>query len=117
MTTTPTTTARIVAAGLDRVTAAICAVPTSATHDVREHSCRADRLHVLYARRARWWAVLERAAATDPTIPLVYVRAVVHARCTADQQATEWAMTADRWLDHARGLDAAGTAVVRGVSA
>ena len=115
MTTTPT--ARLVAAGLDRVTAAICAVPTSATRDPREHSRRADRLHILYARRARWWAVLERAATTDPTIPLVYLRAVVHARCTADQQATEWAMTADRWLDHARALDVAGTARVRSVAA
>ena len=115
-----TSTTRAVAAGLDRVTAAIHAVPYAETRDPREHARRADRLHVLYARRARWWSVLERAASTDPSIPTVFVHAVILARCVADQHATDYAVTADRWIDHARATETAGAGraePVRGVSA
>ncbi len=119
--TAPSDTARIVAAGLDRTTAAIHAVPYSATRDAREHARRAERLHRLYARRARWWAVLERAATADSAIPTVYVQAVIYARCAADQQAADWAASAERWTERActdaTGACTAGTELVRGVSA
>lgn len=91
--------ARLVAAGLDRTTAAIHAVPTGATDDTEKHTRRAERLHQLYTRRARWWAVLERAGATDHKVPTVYLRAVVQARCVAEIHAADWAAIAERWID------------------
>jgi hypothetical protein len=117
MTTTENNrTSRIVAAGLDRVTAAIHAVPYTETRDAGEHARRAERLHRLYTRRARWWAVLERAATADSAIPTVYVQAVIYARCAADHTATDWATSAEQWTDRARRAEA-GAELVRGVSA
>lgn len=44
----------------------------------------------LYAREARWWAVLARATVADHTIPLVYIAAVGAAQSAAQHHAEEW---------------------------
>lgn len=44
----------------------------------------------LYAREARWWAVLSRATVADYRIPLVYISAVGAAQAAARRHAEEW---------------------------
>lgn len=44
----------------------------------------------LYTRRARWWAVLDRATAADHAVHSVYMRAVMLACCEANRDARHW---------------------------
>ena len=53
----------------------------------------------LYAREARWWAVLSRATVADHAIPLVYIAAVNAAHTGARHAADDWARSA---TEHAR---------------
>ena len=44
----------------------------------------------LYTRRARWWAVLDRATLADRCVHTVYMRAVLAATCDAERDARYW---------------------------
>ena len=44
----------------------------------------------LYTRRARWWAVLDRATRADHGVHTVYIRAVLLACSEADRDAWHW---------------------------
>lgn len=95
--TTVVPATRLVTAGLDRTTEAIRRVGAERPHDPRDHADRADRLSALHARRARWWAVLERVAVADADLPIVYVRAIVDARGSAESDARFWRDSAEDW--------------------
>ena len=88
---------RLVEAGLRRVTDAIADTAPAPAGNLHAHAARARRLAGLHARRARWFAVLERDTVRQHHIPLVYVHAVVDAGCAADREARFWADTADDW--------------------
>lgn len=88
---------RLVEAGLRRVTDAIADTAPAPAGDLHAHAGRARRLSGLHARRARWFAVLERDTVRQHHIPLVYVQAVVEAGCSADREARFWADTAADW--------------------
>lgn len=45
---------------------------------------------LLYTRRARWWAILDRATLLDHTIHSIYYRAVLAAWCNAETTAEQW---------------------------
>lgn len=88
---------RLVEAGLRRVTDAIRDTVPAPVGDLHAHAARSRRLSKLYARRARWFAVLERDTIRQHHIPLVYVQAVVDAGCSANREARFWADTAADW--------------------
>ena len=88
---------RLVEAGLRRVADAIRDIAPAPGGDLHAHAARAHRLSALHARRARWFAVLERDSVRQHHIPLVYIQAVVDAGCAADREARFWADTAADW--------------------
>lgn len=99
-TTDPATVApvsRLVRVGLARVTAAIGTVGEPPRGDAPAHAVRARRLADLHTRRARWWAVLERDTVRHHDVPLVFIEAVVIARCAAEREVRFWSDTAADW--------------------
>ena len=88
-------------AGLDRVATAIHQTSALRPGDDLAHAARARRLAELHARRARWWAVLQRATIADFDIPRVYLTAVAIAQHSAADQARFWTESADDWTARA----------------
>ncbi|SFO37798.1 hypothetical protein SAMN05216207_104915 [Pseudonocardia ammonioxydans] len=88
---------RLVQAGLRRISRAIIGLAAAPAGDSLGHAARARRLAELHARRARWWAVLERDTARHLDVPLVFVEAVVIARCDAEREVRFWSETAEDW--------------------
>lgn len=88
---------RLVHHGLNRAATAIGQTSALRPRDDLGHAARARRLGELHARRARWWAVLERATITDVDIPAVYVTAVAIAFADAEESARFWRDTAEDW--------------------
>ena len=87
----------LVEAGLRRVTDAIADTAPAPVGDPHAHAARSRRLAGLHARRARWFAVLERDTVRQHHIPLVYVQAVIAAVCSAERESRFWADTAADW--------------------
>lgn len=102
----------LVSAGLARSAALRRAVATPVPSDALGHAVRAERLAEIYAREARWWAVLERHLYSPAsTVPLVYGDAVIIARLALRDDARFWAETASDWWARAEQRptsDAAG---------
>jgi hypothetical protein len=102
----------IVAAGLARSAVLRRAVATPVPGDAFGHAVRAERLAEIYAREARWWAVLERHIYSPAsTVPLIYGDAVIIARLALCDDARFWAETAADWRARAERRptsDAAG---------
>jgi hypothetical protein len=102
----------LVDAGLSRIAFAIGVLLDTDPRDPRAYAARAHRLAVLFERRARWWAVLQRHTFTGScTVPMIYGTAVIAARRTATDDARFWAETANDWWARAERRptsDAAG---------
>ncbi|MEQ3550917.1 hypothetical protein WIS52_10570 [Pseudonocardia nematodicida] len=92
---------RLVQAGLGRVSKAILDIGPARAGDAAGHAARAHRLAELYARRARWWGVLERDTVRRHDTPAVFIEAVVVARCAAEREVRFWADTAADWTARA----------------
>ncbi|MDN5919887.1 MAG: hypothetical protein L0I76_33120 [Pseudonocardia sp.] len=88
---------RLAHAGLNRAGAAISQTSALRPTDDLGHAARARRLAELHARRARWWAVLQRATVADLDTPAVYLTAVAIAGVDAEGSARFWRDTADDW--------------------
>jgi hypothetical protein len=102
----------MVNAGLARSAARRRAVAEPLPGDALGHAIRAEQLAEIYAREARWWAVLERHLySSASTVPLVYGDAVIIARLALRDDARFWTETAADWrarAEHRPTSDAAG---------
>lgn len=102
---------RLADAGLNRAATAIAHISALRPTDDLGHAARARRLAELHARRARWWAVLQRATIAGLDVPTVYLRAVVIAGIDAEDTARFWRDTAEDWqarAEHRPTSDLAG---------
>lgn len=103
--------ARLADAGLNRAATAISQTSAMRPTDDLGQAARARRLSELHTRRARWWAVLQRAAVADLDIPAVYLCAVAIACVDAEGSARFWRDAADDWTaraEHRPTSDIAG---------